>query len=611
MHCPSCNHDNRAERRFCAECGAALATPCAACGATNEPGEKFCGGCGERLQPAAPAIAVSTPPPEPEAALPPGERRQLTVLFCDMVGSTEIAARLDPEDWHRVSKEYQQSAAAAVHRFGGHVDKFLGDGLVCFFGVPEAHEDDAERAVRAGLAMVEAVRDLPQTTPSLARRGEESGSLLTKEGLQGGLHVRVGIHTGAAVVAHGGGAEKDVFGDTPNIAARVQGAAEPDTVMITAATQRLVAGLFVVEERGAQQLKGVPHPVVLYRVVQPSGVRSRLDVSAGRHTLFVGRQSELGVLADAWERVAEGMGQTVLVQGEAGIGKSRLCYQLREQLGDQPHTWLECRCSPYTAGTPFRPVIELVEQALTFQPTDPPADKLGKLQIGLERGGFAGDETVALLAEWLELPESAGYTPLATNPDVKRRKTLETLAAWNLKLAELQPMVVLVEDLHWCDPSSLELLGRLVAQSATAHVLLIGTARPEFTNPWPARSNLQTVNLSRLTKRQTREMIAALSAARALSEAMVEQLIARADGIPLFAEELTQSVVEAGTDAVVTEIPVTLQDSLLARLDRLSSAKEVAQRAAVLGREFSYELLRAVASDLPLTPSLARGISGC
>jgi tetratricopeptide (TPR) repeat protein len=240
-------------------------------------------------------------------------------------------------------------------------------------------------------------------------------------------------------------------------------------------------------------------------------------------------------------------------------------------------------------------VIELVEQALVFQAADTPADKLGKLTIGLERGGSVGNETVALLAEWLELSEGAGYVPLAINPDVKRRKTLETLAAWNLKLAELQPMAVLVEDLHWCDPSSLELLGRLVAQSATARVLLIGTARPEFTSPWPARSNLQTLSLSRLTKRQTREMIAALSAARALPEAVVEQLVTRADGIPLFAEELTQAVVETGSDTAVTEIPVTLQDSLLARLDRISSAKEVAQRAAVLGREFSYALLAATA----------------
>ena len=574
MRCRSCDHDNRADRRFCAECGTPLAASCGACGVSNEPGEKFCGGCGAQLE--APVSGTMPVPAEAATALPAGERRQLTVLFCDLVGSTEIASRLDPEEWHSISKDYQQVAAAAVTRFGGHVDKYLGDGLVCFFGVPQAHEDDAERAVRAGLAIVDAVRNLD---------GAPTGR----------LQVRVGMHTGPAVFAHGAGTSQDVFGDTPNIAARVQAAAEPDTVVISAATQRLVAGLFVVEERGAYHLKGVPQPVVLYRVVQPSGMRGRLDLSAGQHTPFVGRQSELGVLADAWERVVDGVGQTVLVQGEAGIGKSRLCYQLREQLGDQPHTWLECRCSPYIAGTPFRPVIALVEQALAFQAVDTAADKLGKLTIGLERGGFAGDETVALLAEWLELPEGAGYVPLAINPDVKRRKTLETLAAWNLKLAELQPMVVLVEDLHWCDPSSLELLGRFVAQSATARVLLVGTARPEFTSPWPARSNLQTLSLSRLSKRQTREMIAVLSAARALPEAVVEQLVMRADGIPLFAEELTQAVVETGSDAAVAEIPVTLQDSLLARLDRLSTAKEVAQRAAVLGREFGYPLLAAVA----------------
>src|SRR6185369_5157554 len=496
MRCPACNHDNGADRHFCTECGAALSAGCPSCGAPTEAGEKFCGGCGAALQLSSPDTQHPTPDTHPQ-----GERRQLTVLFCDLVGSTEIASHLDPEEWHAISKDYQQAAAVAVTRFGGHVDKYLGDGLVCFFGVPQAHEDDAERAVRAGLAIVDAVRNLD---------GAPTGR----------LQVRVGMHTGPAVVAHGAGESQDVFGDTPNIAARVQSAATPNTVVISAATQRLVAGLFVVEERGAHQLKGVPQPVVLYRVVQPSGMRSRLDLSAGRHTPFVGRQSELGVLADAWERVVDGVGQTVLVQGEAGIGKSRLCYQLREQLGDQPHTWLECRCSPYTTGTPFRPVIELVEQALVFQPADTPADKLGKLTIGLERGGFAGDETAALLAEWLELPEGAGYVPLAINPDVKRRKTLETLAAWNLKLAELQPLVVLVEDLHWCDPSSLELLGRLVAQSATARVLLIGTARPEFTSPWPVRSNLQTLSLSRLTKRQTREMIAALSAARALPEAV-------------------------------------------------------------------------------------------
>jgi len=599
MTCSHCGSDNPAGKKFCGDCGGALENRCPHCGVDNPANKKFCGECGASLVGSEPSAEGRAPTPQPLATnnlptntLPSGERRQLTVLFCDLVGSTEIAARLDPEDWHRISKEYQQVAAAAVTRFGSHVDKFLGDGLVCFFGVPQAHEDDAERAVRAGLAIVDAVQ-------GLTAKATEPAVL---------LQVRVGMHTGAAVVAHGGGESTDVFGDTPNLAARVQSAAEPDTVVITAATQRLVAGLFVVEERGAQRLKGVPEPVVLYRVVQPSGVRSRLDVAAGRHTPFVGRQTERGVLSDAWERVVEGLGQTVLVQGEAGLGKSRLCYQLREQLSGQPHTWLECRCSPYTSGTAFRPVTELVEQALAFQPTDTPAEKLAKLGTGLARGGFAADEAVPLLAEWLELPQHAGYAPLPMSPDLKRRKTLETLAAWSLKLGELQPMVVLVEDLHWCDPSSLELLGRLVAQSATAHVLLVGTARPEFANPWPARSNLQTVTLGRLTKRQMREMIAAVSAARALPETVMAQLVTRADGIPLFAEELTQAVVEAGADANVAAIPVTLQDSLLARLDRLSSAKDVAQRAAVLGREFGYPLLAAVAGmeEAGLGQGLAR-----
>jgi class 3 adenylate cyclase/tetratricopeptide (TPR) repeat protein len=497
------------------------------------------------------------------------------------VGSTELSTQLDPEEWRDRVAEYHRAAAEVITRFGGEVVKYLGDGVLAVFGYPQALEDAAERAVRAGLTTLEGIRKL---------RGTE----FAEESAPTPLSVRIGIHTGLTVIADAGG-KPDVFGETPNVAARVQGAAEPDSVVITAATHRMVSGLFVVEERGAQRLKGVPEPVVLYRVVQPSGVRSRLEASAGRQTPFVGRQAELGVLRAAWERVVEGMGHTVLVQGEAGLGKSRLCATLREQLSAEPHTWLECRCSPYTSGTAFRPVIELVEQALTFQPTDSPAEKLVKLSLGLERGGFAAQEAVPLLAEWLELPERSGYVPLSISPDAKRRRVLEILAAWNLKLGQLRPMVLLVEDLHWCDPSSLELLGRLVAQSATARMLLVGTARPEFASPWPARSNLQTLTLGRLTKRQTREMIAAVSAARSLPEAVFEQLVARTDGIPLFAEELTQAVVEAGPDAAMAEIPVTLQQSLLARLDRLSSAKEVAQRAAVLGREFSYQVLSAMA----------------
>jgi class 3 adenylate cyclase len=494
MDCPHCGSRD-ATGRFCAECGQPLTRSCPQCQTPLAATAKFCGECGARVDLESSVAARAA---EPDA----GERRQLTVLFCDLVGSTELSGRLDPEEWQELVRTYQEAASAVIEKHGGHVAQYLGDGVLVYFGYPAAHDDDGERAVRAGLGIVEALRIV------------NAGLAADRQ-----LAVRVGIHTGPVVVSQMGSKarrETLALGDTPNIAARVQSLAGADMVLITAATQRLVTGLFVVEDRGAERLKGVTEPVALYRVLQPSGVRSRLDVSVGRHTPFVGRQTELGVLRDAWQRVADGMGQTVLVQGEAGLGKSRLCYELRQRLAREPHTWLECRCSPYTAGTAFRPITELVEQALAFQPADTPAEKLAKLGAGLGRGGFAVEETAPLLAEWLELPESAGYTPLEMSPDLKRRRTLDTLAAWSLKLGELQPTVLLVEDLHWCDPSSLELLARLVGQSATARVLLIGTARPEFTSPWPARSNLQTVTLGRLTKRQTREMIAAVSAARAL-----------------------------------------------------------------------------------------------
>ncbi len=478
---------------------------------------------------------------------------------------------------------YHATARAAVERFGGHVAQLLGDGLLVYFGWPTAREDDPERAIRAGLAMLDAM-------------GPLNAELALPDGVR--LAVRIGMHTGAVVVA----ADGAIFGDTANIAARVQSAAEPETVVITAATQRRVAGMFVVEERGPEMLKGVREPVVLYRVVQPSGMRSRLDVAAGRLTRFVGREVELATLVERWERAADGEGQNVLVVGEAGVGKSRLAYQLRERLATVPHTWLECGASPYTEGTPFHPVMALVAQGLAFTPADTPAEKVEKIARGLR--DLATPESVALLADFLGLPPP---TPFALNPDVQRRKTMELLAQWNLAISAIQPLVLLVEDLHWCDASSLELLGRIIAQGATARVLFVATARPEFTAPWPARSNLTSVQLARLTKRQARDMIATL-AGTALPVATLDALVARADGVPLYVEELTKAMAEPGAARGVEAIPASLADSLMARLDRLSAAKEVAQRAAVLGREFGYPLLAAVAGmdDAGLCQGLAR-----
>jgi class 3 adenylate cyclase len=525
-------------------CGATLARLCPRCGYELKPQAKFCGQCGVSLA----APAVQAPPPEaPPAAQPQtadGERRQLTVLFCDLVGSTPLSQQLDAEDWRDIITQYQDAASGAVGRFGGHVARHLGDGLLIYFGWPVAREDDPERAVRGGLAILDAMVSLNST-------------LAARDGPR--LAVRIGMHTGPVVIVDDG----EVFGETANVAARAQSAAEPDTVVITAATQRLVAGMFVVEGRGPQALKGVREPVTLYRVVQPSGVRSRLDVAAGRLTRFVGREVELATLVDRWERVQDGEGQNLLVLGEAGVGKSRLVYQLHEHLAAVPHTWLECGATPYTEGTPFHPVMTLVAQWLALVPEDTAPEKLGKLEVGLRT--LASAETVALLADFLGLPPPA---PLQMSPELQRRKTIDLLAQWTLSMSAMQPLVVFVEDLHWCDASTLELLSRLIAQSPTARVLLIATARPEFTPPWSARSNLATLQLARLTKRQAREMVAALGG-RALPADTIETLVARADGVPLYLEELTKSLMEPGATRGVEAIPATLADSLMARLDRV------------------------------------------
>jgi class 3 adenylate cyclase len=335
------------------------------------------------------------------------------VLCCDLVGSTALSQQLDAEDWREVIARYQQAAAAAVARFDGHVAKNLGDGLLIYFGWPTAREDDPERAVRAGLAIVDEIHGL---NAGLRMAGN------TPRPAPDTLSVRIGMHTGPVVIADGG----EVFGETANIAARVQGAAEPDTVLITAATQHLVAGLFVIEERGPQPLKGVREPMPLYRVVQPSGVRSRLHAAAGRLTRFVGREIELATLVDRWDRARDGEGQAVLLLGEAGVGKSRLAHRLREHLATAPHTWLECGAARFTEGTPFHPVIDLVGRGLGFAAADTGAGKLAKIEAGL--GALAAPETVALLADFLGLAPPA---PLQMTADLQRRRTLELLVQWH------------------------------------------------------------------------------------------------------------------------------------------------------------------------------------
>jgi class 3 adenylate cyclase/tetratricopeptide (TPR) repeat protein len=535
------------------------------------------------------------------------ERRQLTVLFCDLVDSTALSSRLDAEALREVLRAYQDGASEVIGRYEGHIAQYLGDGLLVYFGYPQAHEDDAERAVRAG-------HEIPLAL------GRVNDRLERESGVR--LGVRIGIHTGPVVVGEMGDGDRRetlAVGETTNIAARLQNMAEPDAVLISDATHRLVPGLFVTQDLGTPVLKGVAEPIRVHRVLQQSGIRSRLK-AASSLTPLVGREQELGLLLDRWRQVIEGDGQAVVLSGEAGVGKSRLLHGLRESLADTSHTWLECQASPYARDSAFQPIIELVQQACGFKETDAWELKLGRLEAGLELAGLSTAELVPLLAPLLAIPHPDSYRRPALGPELQRKETIGALAAWTLALGQRQPVVMVVEDLHWCDPSTLEVVGRLLEQIPRARVLILLSFRPEFEPPWPARSHVTPVAVGRLQHHTASQMIAAIAGDRALPDPVVERILERAGGMALYVEELTKSVLESGMlsqredryeltgDLEELAIPTTLQDSLMARLDRLSAAKQVAQLAATLGREFSYEFIAAVAEldDDALRQGLAR-----
>jgi class 3 adenylate cyclase/tetratricopeptide (TPR) repeat protein len=544
---------------------------CRKCAFENPPGARFCSQCAAALDASEP---TPTAPPSREDAVV-GERRHLTILFCDLVGSTPLAARLDPEEWRATVAGYQRSASAAITRFGGEVVRYVGDGIMAFFGYPIAHGNDAERAVRAGLALLDAIAQL----------NDQPGHTE--------LAVRIGIDSGQVVVGKGEGNAVDAFGDAANIAARVQAAAAPGTVMISDATQRLIAGLFVVEDRGAQQLKGIEGPVQLYRVVRLSGMHGfGALMLAGGLTPFVGREDELRSLQSRWERVLEGEGQVALLSGEAGIGKSRLLQRFHESIVGTPHTWIEAGAGAFYQNTPFYPISEMLRQ---FVADAADQDPITQLASRLTAVGLKPAEAVPLIAPLLNLPLPPEYPPSTLSPEQQRRRLLATLVEWVLGSARVQPLVIVIEDLHWVDPSTLELIALLVEQGATARLLLLYTARPEFRAPWAMRAHHTQITLNRLSTRQVRTIVSEVAARKALSDETIATVIERTSGVPLFVEELTRAVLESG-EANLTgrEIPATLHDSLMARLDRLGPAKEVIQVGAVIGSDFSYELLHAV-----------------
>jgi class 3 adenylate cyclase/predicted ATPase len=546
-----------------------------------------------------PSTPEDFPPPDAPSPTLGGtseaERRQLTVLFGDLVDSTALARQLDPEDYREVVRAYQATCGAVIQRFDGYIAQYLGDGLLVYFGYPQAHEDDAQRAVRAGLETLTAM------APLAARLAADKGIRLA---------VRLGIHTGLVVVgAMGAGGRQDALalGDTPNVAARLQGLAAPDTVVVSHATWRLVQGYFTGHDLGPQTLKGVETPVQVYRVLGTSGAQSRLDVASPRGlTPLVGREAEVALLRERWTQARDGLGQVVLLSGEAGIGKSRLVQVLQEHIAAEPHTRLEWRCSSYTQQSSLSPVIAHLHRLLHWRPDDTTAAKLCTLEETLAASGLALPETVPLLAALLSLPLPECYPPLTLTPQRQRQKTLDALLAWLLAEAARQPVLFIVEDLHWIDPSTLEFLTLFLDQGPTARILTLLTCRPEFPSPWGFRAHLTPLTLNRLPRPQVPQMIGRLTGGKALPPEVVEQIVAKTDGVPLFVEELTKTVLELGLlregedhyaltgPLPPLAIPATLHDSLMARLDRLATVKDVAQLGATIGRTFAYELLQAV-----------------
>jgi class 3 adenylate cyclase/predicted ATPase len=615
MNCPSCRRVNLAEANFCLHCGTRLPRVCPQCQSVLPPEARFCMSCGHALAavsyPLSPPASDSTQPvaqqergadqptlwaaPLAGSSVHEAERRQLTVLFCDLVGSTALAGQLDPEDWREVVRAYQTACAEVIGRFEGHIAQYLGDGLLVYFGYPQAHEDDALRAVRAGLGMVEAMDTLRLR-------------LMQEWGIR--LSGRLGIHTGLVVVGSMGGGDRQeqlALGDVPNIAARLQGLAAPDTVVLSAATYRLVQGFVACDDLGVQTIRGMVAPMRLYRVLGESGAQSRLDAAVRRGlTPLVGREAEITLLLERWAQAQNGQSQVVVLSGEAGIGKSRLVQELQARVEQEGATRLVLRCLPDHQQSALYPVIEHLQRLLRLHREDTPEAKLDKLEHILQEYGLPLQEMTPLFAALLSLPAPVHYPPLHLSPERHKQQTQAALIAWLVAEAERQPVLAVWEELHWADPSTLEFLELFLEQAPVARMLTLLTYRPEFHPPWASRSHYTQLTVSRLTRPQVEEMVGWVTGGKKLPAAVVEQIVAKTDGVPLFVEELTKMVLESGLVREANSgyvlsgplqplaIPATLQDSLMARLDRLLTAKGIAQLGAVLGRQFSFELLQAV-----------------
>ncbi len=587
--CPACRAGNPPENKFCGQCGSRLPGCCLACGALNPADHKFCGQCGVKLGDTAPPLAAAPPQTASDSE---AERRQLTVMFCDLADSTALSERFDPEDLRQVITQYQDVCGAQIEAFGGYIARYMGDGILVYFGYPQAHEDDPERAVRTGLRIVEGV-----------------AALEPRPGLR--LHVRLGIATGLVVagdiIGQGASEEHAVLGVTPNLAARLQSLAEADSVVIGDATRRLVGGFFEYRDLGRHQLKGISEPEQAWQVLGEGAAASRFEATAGSGlSPLVGRQEEVGLVLNRWRQTQDGEGQVVVFSGEAGVGKSRIVEAFRSRLDDGSFGALSLSCSPFHTNSALYPVIECLGRVMGFERDDAPSARADKLDAFIDNLELPPADIAPYLASVLFESDMERYDLAPGSLEEQRKKVSEALLALMLAQSQRRPMIMVVEDAQWLDPSSAEFLGLLIERLRNWRLFMLITARPDFEPRWGSHPHLTTLALNRLSRSDSAALVQHVTAGRELPEAVLEQIVTKTDGIPLFVEELTKTVLETG---LVEErdgryqlvgppgdlaIPASLQDSLMARLDRLGQVKEVAQLAAVLGRRFPQALLAAV-----------------
>ncbi len=616
MRCASCQQDNPPGFRFCGHCRQLLPSACPSCKTELPVGYalRFCGYCGGALPGAEPIPPIESAMPSLPTTTVESitgtftvlteQLRTVTVLFCDLVGSVALAERLDPEELRDVVQSYQRVCSEAVERYGGHVAQLLGDGLMAYFGFPTALEQDPQRAARAGLDIIPAVAALG--TKVAARHGV-------------GLQVRVGIHTGRGIAtAMGETRETLVVGQVSNIAARIQAIAEPGMVAVSAKTFPLLRGLFDCQSLGQHDLKGIPKPIEVFRVLRWRGFVSPFEVERveGLRPL-VGRLGDAESLERCFDRATEGRGQVVAVVGEAGIGKSRLVQHLRDRAAGRVDCWLDGRCSPFQTHSALAPIVELLQGLFELRSDESIDTTIARLEKGLRPFGLIGEE-VPLLASMLGLPITDRFPALELSAQRQKERTLETLVSLVVAMAEKGPVIFFLEDLHWVDPSTLELLGMLVSQVPTTRLLILLTLRPDMALPWAGRPYANQITLDRLSDEEIERLILERTGGRSLPPEVLRQLIAKTDGVPLFVEELTRMVLDSGLLRPVNghfeldgplpplAIPDTLQDSLMARLDRLAAVRELVQLAAAIGREFSFDMMRAVASQPD--PELRQGL---